>query len=153
MIPKTCRRHENRVYESFALVFRLSTLIAFPGASLGLGLGLWLGLRLRLHIRSKSFNLSLPVLKNTTLEVFDDTLWFALLTIVVLLRAYRNPYSRPNARARVRVSSWENYFWVRILLRKLAIFHFHTRRILHHTLLGIYYLVYLSADFHQIHSK
>ena len=141
------------MYESFALVFRLSTLIAFPGASLGLGLGLWLGLRLRLHIRSKSFNLSLPVLKNTTLEVFDDTLWFALLTIVVLLRAYPNPYSRPNARARVRVSSWENYFWVRILLRKLAIFHFHTCRILHHTLLGIYYLVYLSADFHQIHSK
>lgn len=141
------------MYESFALVFRLSTLIAFPGASLGLGLGLWLGLRLRLHLRSKSFNLSLPVLKNTTLEVFDDTLWFALLTIVVLLRAYPNPYSRSNARARVRVSSWENYFWVRILLRKLAIFHFHTCKILHHTLLGIYYLVYLSADFHQIHSK
>ena len=80
----------------------------------------------------------IPVLKNPTLEVFDDTPGFARLTIVVLPRAYPNPYSRPKARPRVRVSSWEN-----ISLRKLAILHFHTCKILHHTLLGINYLVYL----------
>ena len=97
-------------YSSFAFGFRFSTLIVFPGVNpnptlklrLGLGLGLAWG-----HFQDKKFFVPTSF-KDFSLEVYDDTHFFAFAfrfsTLIVFPGVNPNPNPKAKLRVRVRVS-------------------------------------------------